>query len=537
MMRTLLTLFIFSVLSVPGAVMAQEKQGLSVTPPFAQMVLVPGDTYKSYVKVTNPNPFPLTVYATPVNFATGDETGYPKFIPLVDQEVDAASMAGWIEVSKEPFTIQPETSVDINYRILVPENAAPGGHFSALLIGTQPPIDEGSPAALRTSQVVSALFMARVEGDVVENGQIREFSVANWFTSSPQADFNLRFENNGTVYLQPQGDITIFNMWGTERGFIPVNHKTNFGNVLPNSIRKFSFSWEGTPSLTDIGRYKAVASLSYGIDSKRTVSRALYFWVIPVKATLITLGTLIAFIAFVLFSVRLYVRRALVMAGHVSTPPVRKTESDVRASSRRERLNRREITAPLREGVLDLRRSVQSGRTQAEKVSGLVGFFERYRTFFVASVIGLCGLGLIGWFIIDARTTERPYEVTLKNEGGTDTTISSEEVIHERKGGVGTSIPAEEAEARQSISIVNASGKPGTGADIALRIEQNGYRVLDISTDADGRDSSVIVFNAEHQDSATALSEQLGGVALSARPSGEEMEPGVLLIIGRDLAE
>lgn len=512
---------------------AQAGQSLSVTPPFAQMVITPGDVFRSYVKVVNPNSFPLTVYVTPVNFATGDEDGRPKFIPLVDQEVDNATMGGWIQVTRDPITIPPETSYDVSYQIDVPTDASPGGHFAALLIGTKPPEGDGV-SAVKTSQVVTALFLARVEGDIEEGGQIREFSVVNWFSSTPRAELSLRFENTGNVYIQPQGDITIYNMWGKERGFIPVNQKTNFGNVLPKSIRKFSFEWEGTPSITDIGRYKAVATISYGINGKQSVDRTVHFWVIPVRATLITLGFIAAFIAFLAFSIKLYVRRALQLAGH-DTKVVSQTKVSLPV---RQRLDRHIIAAPIKEGVLDLRRTVQS-RGQTNTVdAGMRGFAQRYRTFFGSAFIGLLGIALIVWYVVDARVEERPYEVTVKHTEGS-TTISSEEVTHDRMGADDTATPALEDDAvvRQLVSIVNASGVPGTGAEVAQRLEREGYRVADISTDADGRERSAIIYNASKTEEASKLSVVLDGTPLSARAEGEEAEPEILIIIGKDLAD
>lgn len=522
-----------------GALIAQEKQSLSVTPPFNQLVVKPGDTFKSLIKVVNVNSFPLTVYATPVNFETADEGGHPKFIPLLNDPIDKTTFAGWIEVAREPITVAPESTASVEYSISVPDNAPPGGHFAAILIGTRPPIDEtqNQPASVQTSQVVSSLFLARVAGEVKEGGQIREFSVAKSFSSTPKAEFILRFENTGNVYVQPQGDITIYNMWGTERGFIPVNHKTNFGNVLPKSIRKFSFTWEGTPSITDIGRYKAVATIAYGIDAKQSVDRTVYFWVIPVRATLITLGFIAGFILFVMFAVRLYIRSMLRLAG--VDPRLVQTTKAVR----RAKITRKEMVAPIREGVLDLRRSVVRSAVKEEKVKGLSYFIRDYRTFFLSTIIGILGVGLIVWYIVDARGTERPYEVTMKQTDG-DVTITSEEVLRDRERiEAANEEQNEEAEgaetlgSKEYVSVVNASGKVGAGATVALRLEKAGFMVRDISTDTDERTASVIVYNHDKLEIAKKLSELLGGVALSARIEGEETEPEVLIIIGNDATE
>lgn len=531
--------------TLPASVIAQESLVLSVTPPFSQIILVPGDTIRSYVKVVNANPFPLAVYANPVNFSSTDEQGTPKFIPLLNDPVDATTFAGWIAVTKDAITIPPESSVNVDYTISVPEAAPPGGHFAAILIGTRPP--EGDDAGVvKTSQVVSSLFMARVAGDVVEEGQIREFSVARTFVPTPRAEFMMRFENTGSVYLQPQGDITIYNMWGKERGFIPVNHKTNFGNVLPKSIRKFSFTWEGTPSITDIGRYKAIATVSYGIDSKRSVDRTVYFWVIPWKATLITFAFIALLVLFVVFAIRLYVRRVLDMAGIDRTPVQSRAEKVVPRAKVREvpavaaaprRVTRTQMVAPLRAGVLDLRKAVSNdGMVVASRSVRLGGFAREYRSALFAVTIGLIGLALIVWYIIDAREESRPYEVIMK-QGGADVRLTSNQV-EERRANELVIDPIEPTTTnRPRVSIVNASGVMGAGSAVVEKLEKSGFSIGDISTDADTRATSVIVYNASEIEHAKRMSELWDGIPLSGRAPGEEAEPALLLIVGADRAE
>jgi hypothetical protein len=541
---TILAVFSAIVFLFPSSANAQSSLILSVTPPFSQIVLVPGDTVRSYLKVINANPYPLTVYAAPVNFESSDEQGSPKFIPLIGDPIDATTLAGWISVSRDPIDIPPETTVEVPYTITVPESAQPGGHFAAILIGTRPP-DTDDPGVVKTSQMVSSLFMARVAGDVVEEGQIREFSVARSFVPSPRAEFLMRFENTGSVYLQPQGDITIYNMWGKERGFIPVNHKTNFGNVLPNSIRKFTFTWEGTPSITDIGRYKAIATISYGIDAKKSVDRTVYFWVIPWKATLITLGFVALFVLFVVFSIRLYVRRVLDMAGidpskrtpHPTEPVQRRTgrspivrmPTDSAAQSRR--VTRAEMVAPLRAGVLDLRKAVS--RTETRTNGGLGNFARQYRRALMALALGVLGVGLIVWYVLDAHEEARPYEVTLTQEGR-DVTLTSSQVEESRSNELVVDPGMPSTANRPRISIVNASGKTGAGSVFVERLEKAGFAVGDISTDADTRTTSVIVYNAAEVERAKEVSALWDGIPLSVRAPGEEAEPALLLIIGSD---
>ena len=108
---------------------------------------------------------------------------------------EGTTLAEWIQLDKqEAITIAPEQSHEIPFTILVPEEVAPGGHFAAILIGTKPP-DDGKKLVVKTSQIVTSLFFVRIQGDVVESGHIRTFTVDDSVVSIPSAEFNLRFEN------------------------------------------------------------------------------------------------------------------------------------------------------------------------------------------------------------------------------------------------------------------------------------------------------------------------------------------------------
>jgi len=518
----------------PATTHATGSLSLSVTPPFTQMVLTPGEVFRSYVKVVNVNPYELTVYATPVNFSSSDEEGNPKFIPLVGDPVDKATLAGWIDVSQNPIVIPRESTQEVPFTINVPQNAPPGGHFAAILIGTKPPKDGSN--IVHTAQVVTSLFLARVAGDVREEGQIRELSAQNSYSGTPRTEFSLRFENNGNVYLQPQGDITIYNMWGTERGFIPINQSTNFGNVLPKSIRKFSFIWEGTPSFTDIGRYKAIATLTFGVDAKHSVDRTIYFWVIPLKATLITLALFFGFFTFLVFAIRMYIRRVLQMAGVGEQSRMvggYATRAEQVIPPKRT-VTKRELVAPLRAGVLDLRKTVVHEQMSDSQPLSIVEFLREYRRFFLALTTGFLGLSLIVWYVVDARTTARPYEVTMHQANG-DVTLHTKDMGSSRavalpQTGADTGV----AQLKQQVAIVNASGPGGASSRVVARLEKEGFAIGDISTDKDLREKSVIITNESDLQGAKRISVLLGDVPLSIRPKGEEAEPSLLLIIGKD---
>lgn len=429
-------LFIFTLVfgmtlfgAVPALVNAQS-QSLSVTPPLFQLSIEPGDIWQSSIRVINPNDFPLTIFTEVVNFVPDGEGGQGRFVPLITEDETKATLAEWIEVREGPYLIPPGQTQEVSFFVEVPPDAAPGGHFAAILVSTEPPKkSENSSLALVTTQTVASLFFTRIEGDVLEKADIREFTVTDRSIELPEAEFSLRFENKGNVHIQPKGDIIIMNMWGTTRGIIPVNHDTHFGNVLPTSIRDFRFTWKGERSLTDIGRYKAIATLAYGEDGVKSVTATTYFWVIPVKGAFITLLSLILFIGSITWMIRLYIRRMLILAG--IDPDVEKkahrTEPTVLTQNAPRARSYKEVAAPLTEGTLDLRARLSRAEETVDVVVTIFEFVRAYKKFFIAVLILILSFVGLALYVGEVRTMETDYEVTI-TEGETERMLTNEQI-------------------------------------------------------------------------------------------------------------
>lgn len=526
--------FILYITGLSEYVHAQQSQTLSVTPPLFQLSVAPGDVWQSSIKVVNPNGYDLPVYADIVNFEPLGEEGQGRFIPVL-KNAAGATLAEWITISPGPYIIKPEQSREINFIIEVPEDASPGGHFAAVLIGTRPPEDGNEPLVVQTSQAVTSLFFARIEGDIIEAANIREFSIEKKFVGTPESEFLLRFENKGNVHLRPQGEIKIYNMWGKERGVIPINQESYFGNVLPDSIRAFHFSWKGEQSISEIGRHTAKAALTFGSDARQNVSAATHFWVIPVRATLITVGSIAVFIAFIIFMVRLYVRRMLTLAGVDVESPYRPSHQRVEADTNDVRIKPyRSMTAPIRAGASDFRNRMKNVHAFVDFLKTVYEFIIGYKTFFGAVIVTVGALIIGGIFLSNALVENKSYEITIKQNGETEV-VDSEQVIKEK---LQSSIPEVNNMQQFALELINASGKAGVAAETGLLLEDNGYRIDNLRTDFESeRARTVVVFDPLLIEEAKLLSGILGGALLSGRAttSLDVGEYGIQIYVGKDI--
>tara|TARA_B100002051_G_C16745815_1_gene647541 strand:- start:13312 stop:14931 length:1620 start_codon:yes stop_codon:yes gene_type:complete len=509
-----------------GNVFAQSGLSLSVSPTLFDMSAYPAQEWTSIVRVINPNPYDINVFADVVNFAPQGESGQGKFVPVIEEETKGQTMAEWVDIREGQITIPAEQTIELPFTITVPDDAPPGGHFAAVLIGTKPP--EGSEGSkVITSQIVTTLLFLRVTGDIEESGNIRSFRTSNAIHDKPEVNFELRFENTGNVHIIPQGEIRITNMWGQERGLIPINQTNLFGNVLPESVRKYNFTWKSEQSFGDMGRYKAEVTLAYGEAGRKFAAQEVHFWVIPWQIILGVLIGLFIFVYIVSWAIRLYVRRMLSMAGlHADagspTPAASQTRRKV------------SVVAPIEADMLDLRGQWQSSPDISSKLGTIGRFIRNYRIFFLVLVLILVFILIVVSYIKSASQTSRPYDVTIDGLSE-DVTITSEEVRYQELR-EGTSLPIAKDESLPKISIVNRSGVAGLAADVRLRLEQEGYEVVDVSNDLGAQEvNTVIVYSTEFSEQAAVLSQTLFGALTSAFDSLNEDDAPITVYVGRDI--
>jgi hypothetical protein len=402
---------------------------VTITPPLFQLSISPGQTWKSSIKVVNSNAYDVTYYAYPMDFAAQGESGQGSLSPVVDVPTDGSastySLAQWVQISRDPIVVPQGKSYDIPFSVSVPMNAEPGGHYAALLVGTQPPLGKSSGPSMKVSSFVSSLLFVKVEGSIQELGRIREFRPHVTLYQTPEARFLLRFENLGNTHLKPQGVITIYNMWGKKRGELVLNKESNFGNVLPKSIRKFEFSWTGDASLFDIGQYKAEVTLNFGDGDKQNVSATSYFWVVPVMPVAATLVSIVLFVLSMIWFIRRYIRQALAIEAQKAGIITSAAAHPVQSVS--EGYIFKTLIQPIREGVVDLRRVGVSAKPEPveqvqestlEKVSrfksgriSLLEFIKTYNLFFLFVGV-LIAAGVVTYFFFaKVLVPERSFEI------------------------------------------------------------------------------------------------------------------------------
>lgn len=533
-LKRLLYILFLAALCFPYLLFAQSSLSLSISPTLIELGAKPGDTWRSSVRIINSNSFELTVYGSVANFEPTGESGQGIFVPIDDTQAASTTLAEWVNLEDTEVVIPPQSTGELSFVVQVPRDAEPGGHFAALLVGTQPADATPGQVGLRTSQVVSSLFFLNVDGEIIEDGYIRGLSAINSFTQTPQSYFELRFENRGNVHLRPIGEIVIYNMWGRERGRIPINQNTNFGNALPGTIRKYSFSWEGNFSFYDIGLYRAEATVAYGNTEKRFSSQEVRFWVIPVKGLGATLLIIFSIVGFVIWAVRAYINRVFALAGINPSKVGREhglskySSADFHTSNE---LVIRDMAAPIQQGVTDLRLQISTTHSIGQFSSQLWKFAMEYKKFFLGVLGLLVVIVLVGLFFLKVNNPATDYTVRI-GDGEGQVSLNAEEIAYGRYS-LSDSI-ASSTDTYQT-SFVNVSGVAGTAGTAAAKVAAVGVPVSSLSSDIERKQArTIVIFSPSLQDEALRISDALGGVILSAEDTSREE---IIILVGTDQVE
>lgn len=309
--------------------------GLSVSPPLFELDVFPGETISQRIKLGNKSDLAMPIAIKLTDFTAEEISGEM----LYDESLQDPSIAArkWFEIETPNFILNPKESKDINFEIVIPKNAEPGGHFATMLFVPQLPYYYFKPGQPRTIPVVAALFLLSVktfalEPEVEEKLEIVEFSLPreerltnleNFFgrvlgslasihsalaaqppkltiAEKSPSSFVLKIKNKDIYHIRPSGKVLIYNVFRKKVGEAKIPQLT----ILPGKTRGFpvEFSFQKPKILEKFpafishffvqlffaGKHRAEIELeakSPAVDGvfKPDISEILTFFVLPWK--------------------------------------------------------------------------------------------------------------------------------------------------------------------------------------------------------------------------------------------------------------
>lgn len=315
---------LFGALGAPVFGKDPATVGLTISPPSYELSANPGDVLNDAIRITNDSPDPITFEMSAEDFKVEGTEGSVAVAP----EDTANAFSKWFKFPVTQFKLNPKESTTAAYRVEVPKNAEPGGHFASVLFKptiTSSPTNTGAKVVQR----VGSLILMTVSGAVVESGKVEKLSAKSfvgswdevtgtdgktkilvakdeklgdekqawWFDHGPIA-LDLLVKNEGNVHFKPAGTVTIYNLFGQKVAQLNIDPR----NVFPGGLRRTTVIW---PAKTLWGGYyRAQVAAVYGSEHKVLTAETV-FWAFP-KAILI--------IAIIVLILLILLRRRLIVA-------------------------------------------------------------------------------------------------------------------------------------------------------------------------------------------------------------------------------
>jgi hypothetical protein len=302
-MKRLLCAAFFVILSLAPlshAEAAQIQIPLQVTPAKVSTTLTPGKLLVGEVEFINASStqsFDLTTSVQDLQMTglAGEFTYNQNSSPL--------AFHNYIRLSDQSFHLGPTEAKKIEYEVLLPKSAPPGGYYGVIFAKTAARSFEGTGVAI--SGQVGTLLLFQVVGEAEDRGEVTAFQPHSKQGSSSPASFSLTLKNRGHIDGTPRGIITqatgeilITNWYGKKVATLPIPATY----ILPDASRQINLSWK--PSSP--GLYHATAKVAF--NSHPVIVKGSHLWYLPQIAVIIT-GLIILMIAFLFFRFRRVVLR------------------------------------------------------------------------------------------------------------------------------------------------------------------------------------------------------------------------------------
>lgn len=283
------TLTIKSKLALFGSVLASSlllvssAQAVSISPLNFELNGNPGDKLSNVVRIYNDLNSEINVKMEVQDFVAAGENGE---VLIKEGENTSYSLAKWVTLLPETFTIPAQSSQMVEFTVRIPADAEPGGHYGSVLATIS---GSSSGNGVGINMKVGSLLLLDVAGQVSENLGVSDFQAPAFSENGPDS-LSARFTNDGTVHLKPRGFVLVKNMFGTEVAKIDLPQL----NVLPQSTRKVDI-----PLKLDnqFGRYEATLAAIYGAANE-PISAVTVYWVIPYKLLAVYGGILLVLLIF-----------------------------------------------------------------------------------------------------------------------------------------------------------------------------------------------------------------------------------------------
>ena len=246
------------------------SEKFTVAPMSQTLELKPGETYEGYILVSNPEDSGVD-FDFQVEVAPYGVTGNDYKADLTTSSARTL-LAEWVKVTNATGIVKPNEKVRVEYTITVPEDAAGGGQYAALVV-SQNTHGEVEHANIGVSNVfgMASVLYAKVDGEINHSGEVMENSIPGFTTSLPVSS-SVMLKNDGNVHEDADIYISIKNVLNGEMVY-PKDGQSGgvTEEILPGTTRYLTQSIQ---DISPLGIYEVKQTISY-LDHEDVTTQVL----------------------------------------------------------------------------------------------------------------------------------------------------------------------------------------------------------------------------------------------------------------------
>ncbi len=279
-----------------------DSDMFTVTPTNQKIELVAGETYTGSITVANPTnavkDFAYSVSVAPYN-VTGEN--YSADLETVSSR---SNIINWISIPEPKGVLAPNEMREVKFTITVPEDAAGGGQYAAILVGSDAETAKKEGFAIQNIYEIASVIYADVEGDTVHEGEVLDNYIPGFsFVTPVKVSTTIRNDGNthetAQVYIRIKNAVTgesIYPQAGESGGIEEV--------IMPETTRYIAQDIE---VLAPLGVYNVTQAVTY-LDETSIYKQTLI--VCPLWFLLLMIVTISAIVASIIRAIIKHKRKA-----------------------------------------------------------------------------------------------------------------------------------------------------------------------------------------------------------------------------------
>lgn len=277
--------FVVGLLFVVNNAYADETSGgggtsISISPVSKILQLSPSSTYDDVFKITNngDSAMEFEVYAAPYAYNYSEEDDSYKL--GFNRENTYTQITRWITfkatdgsyLEKTTFTAEPNSSVEVSYRITTPESIPAGGQYAVLFAHTLSAIAGSS--GIKTEASPGLVVYGRSDGETNASGEVTSISIGQTMTTDNTEKTIIngtgKVKNTGNVDFMASGKLKVTGIFGQVYYETPNTSTRSRVSVIPETELGVSDSWNDTPFF---GMFNVEWTVSAGGITSETITK------------------------------------------------------------------------------------------------------------------------------------------------------------------------------------------------------------------------------------------------------------------------